>query len=377
MGGEPGGIAEPLVHCSAFLRADGELDGDGSDGSGEGHVLVFLNSPLPLCSLRLWHGGEGRLGRCKERGQRPWLLPCEGGELSPLRRPVDRAAHRPLSSARMLLTRACLRCAVAASTVVCADGGSNWVYDDLPALAVASGEHADEASAREALLPAYIIGDLDSVRPEVRAFYAARGVEVIDRSFDQDSTDFMKALDLLQGTLGPHGADGGSAMRGGALASTSTQIVAVCGSGADRPDHDLGNMSTLIERADRRIALVGKRCITRCLPVGHNSLRLVAAEGPECGLVPLCGPSAAHSSGLKWELDGQCMRMGGLISSCNQVTAREISVHVVDAPLMWTVCFDDAGIVPYETKVKYVRARTGGALEGADVEALDRRLRDM
>ena len=136
-------------------------------------------------------------------------------------------------------------------------------------------------------------------------------------------------------------------------------------------------MSTLIERADRRIALVGKRCITRCLPVGHNSLRLVAAEGPECGLVPLCGPSAAHSRGLKWELDGQCMRMGGLISSCNQVTAREISVHVVDAPLMWTVCFDDAGIVPYETKVKYVRARTGGALEGADVEALDRRLRDM
>ena len=99
----------------------------------------------------------------------------------------------------------------------------------------------------------------------------------------------MKALDLLQGTLGPHGADGGSAMRGGALASTSTQIVAVCGSGADRPDHDLGNMSTLIERADRRIALVGKRCITRCLPGGHNSLRLVAAEGPECGLVPIAG----------------------------------------------------------------------------------------
>lgn len=193
----------------------------------QGHALVLLNSPLPTVSLALWRR---------------------------------------------------------AAVVVCADGGANWVYDDLPALAVASGDYDGEAAAREALLPRYLIGDLDSVRPEVRAFYAARGTVVIDLSADQDSTDFMKALDLIQGELRPNG---------GALVPISAPIVALCGSGAERPDHDLGNMSTLFERAHRRIALVGRHCVTRCLPAGRNALRLTEAEGPQCGLIPMAGPARA------------------------------------------------------------------------------------
>lgn len=41
-------------------------------------------------------------------------------------------------------------------------------------------------------IPDVIIGDLDSVRAEVRAFYESRATEVIDLGYDQDTTDLSK-----------------------------------------------------------------------------------------------------------------------------------------------------------------------------------------
>ena len=53
------------------------------------------------------------------------------------------------------------------SLVICADGGSNRLFDCL----------ADTAE-REQYLPACIVGDLDSVREEVKEFYVSRGVRL-------------------------------------------------------------------------------------------------------------------------------------------------------------------------------------------------------
>lgn len=40
-------------------------------------------------------------------------------------------------------------------------------------------------------------GDLDSLRPEVRLWYASHGVEVV-RDDDQDSTDLMKCVRAVE-----------------------------------------------------------------------------------------------------------------------------------------------------------------------------------
>jgi thiamine pyrophosphokinase len=61
---------------------------------------------------------------------------------------------------------------------VCADGGANRLYDELPAML--PGQSAD--AVRSAYLPTAIQGDLDSIRPDVLDFYRSRGVPVHDLS---------------------------------------------------------------------------------------------------------------------------------------------------------------------------------------------------
>jgi hypothetical protein len=89
----------------------------------------------------------------------------------------------------------------AAALRVAADGGANRLYDELPALlpqlSAQQARAAPPVSARSRLtrahapqvreqyVPHVVLGDLDSARPEVLAFYAARGARVIDASADQ------------------------------------------------------------------------------------------------------------------------------------------------------------------------------------------------
>lgn len=66
----------------------------------------------------------------------------------------------------------------AASLRVCADGGANRLYDELPRML--PGRPADTVRAQ--YLPNIIKGDLDSLRPDVAAFYRRHGVPIEDLS---------------------------------------------------------------------------------------------------------------------------------------------------------------------------------------------------
>jgi len=52
--------------------------------------------------------------------------------------------------------------------------------------------------ARQLVRPAVIVGDLDSIKDEVRQYYAQLGTEIKDLSHDQNSTDLQKCLTELE-----------------------------------------------------------------------------------------------------------------------------------------------------------------------------------
>jgi thiamine pyrophosphokinase len=64
-------------------------------------------------------------------------------------------------------------------TVLCADGGANYAY-------------------KLGLIPDSIIGDMDSIQPEVREFYEARNVAMRKFPRHKDFTDTQLALDIAQ-----------------------------------------------------------------------------------------------------------------------------------------------------------------------------------
>ena len=70
--------------------------------------------------------------------------------------------------------------------LVCADGGSNQLFDKFI-------EYKEREST---YVPSAIIGDLDSIRDDVQAFYKSKGT-LIKYVNNQDNTDFEKVLDFL------------------------------------------------------------------------------------------------------------------------------------------------------------------------------------
>ncbi|CAI5948302.1 unnamed protein product [Closterium sp. NIES-64] len=81
----------------------------------------------------------------------------------------------------------------AGSLRLCADGGVNRLYDELPGMF--PGEDPDDVRRR--FVPHIIKGDLDSARPQVLAFYKQLGAEIVDMSKDQDTTDLHKCINRI------------------------------------------------------------------------------------------------------------------------------------------------------------------------------------
>jgi len=205
---------------------------------------------------------------------------------------------------------------------ICADGGANILYDTIPGL------HTD--STKSTFLPDLVIGDLDSIRPEVSTFLNDIGVEV-RKVEDQDNTDLDKALLHAQSIL----------------PTSIPQYIVIAGSIGSyegRIDQFFAVMNSMYSYVESNLKLisVGDRSIMIVLNSGLHVLNLPpAALHQHCGLVPAFGPvEEVTTTGLRWDLNKEMgpLKFGRLISTNNIVDNLQVTIST-SQPVLYTLTY--------------------------------------
>lgn len=197
-------------------------------------------------------------------------------------------------------------------------------------------------SLRAAQKPDAIKGDLDSIRPQVLKHYEEAGVEIV-KDPSQDMNDLEKCLWYLRQIE---------------ESSRSSRFDTVCvyGGLGGRFDQTMSSVSALFKFLDvfENVVLVDEETTATLLrpcraPSGglesegrgggdvHVIRPSPEAEGKLCGLIPMSGPCAnVRTSGLKWNLNGEELCFGKLVSSSNEFSpGTEVRVSN-DNFLVWT-----------------------------------------
>lgn len=208
---------------------------------------------------------------------------------------------------------------------VCADGGANRLYDYF------------DDDERPHYVPHYIVGDLDSLRPEVRTYYAQLATVVLVQ-LSQYSSDFTKAIktaiihhsDLQhQLTLPMDECDGLSQII--SLVRTMHPFTILIAGGMDgRFDQTFQLINQLFtlhhQYTHLKIYLVTGADVVFLVPKGVTYVAYSGRSGfnshdpvPKCGLLPFRGEVTLNTQGLLYDVENWVSRVGGDVSSSNGV----------------------------------------------------------
>jgi thiamine pyrophosphokinase len=168
--------------------------------------------------------------------------------------------------------------------VLAADGGANHL-------------------ARIGVRPAAVVGDLDSIRPDVRRWV---GDERIVARPDQESTDLHKTLAY-------------------AFDERGAEKVTVLAATGGRLDHAIENLALLGRWADRgEVELLDEE--QRIVAVS-DAFTTTAKAGATISLMPLGRCARVWTRGLRWELDGEPLDLAGRTSVSNVAEGGQIEVR--------------------------------------------------
>jgi thiamine pyrophosphokinase len=197
---------------------------------------------------------------------------------------------------------------------ILADGASVHMY-----------EH-HQTSKTKPKLPHYIVGDLDSSPTDVLDWWMKHGVQVV-KDPDQDSNDLEKSLEVLKQNLG--------------VVDCRQMDVVIGGVFGGRFDHELGAINVLIRSEHKKefksLTLLNQHNLACYIPPGKSTIECdLQIQGPTCGLIPLGKPCReARTKGLKWNLEGQSMQFGDLVSTSNVLDGSVVEIETSDE-LIWT-----------------------------------------
>lgn len=220
---------------------------------------------------------------------------------------------------------------------VCADGGANRLYNLFK----------DDDNVRLKYLPDYIVGDFDSLKPDVEQYYRNAGVPVIKQE-TQYSTDFSKCLCLIAlhthssifrdmiskkqpiaSYSGLHDLYDAMLKDNGSKKFERIRLMAI-GAIDGRFDQTIHSVTQLYKLSTEdslfNLCYLSSTDLIFFIPKGGLLIEYSEQFRNKCigccGLLPLGGPTEIiETSGLKWDVGNwQTSIASGKVSSSNRFT---------------------------------------------------------
>lgn len=176
-----------------------------------------------------------------------------------------------------------------ADCVICADGGANYAY-------------------RLGLIPDYIVGDMDSVEPEVSAHYAGAGSVLKKYPRSKDFTDTQLALSLAQ--------------------ELGAREIILLGSLGGRADHAMANLYAGLTAAEQGIKVIHytPQCRVYLL---QGQLTLQGSPGDLVSVLALTeSATGVYETGFEYPLDNVVMEMKNPFAVSNIMSASQAEIRV-------------------------------------------------
>lgn len=182
-----------------------------------------------------------------------------------------------------------------ADYIICADGGAEYAYNSN-------------------ILPDFLIGDFDSINPDILEFFKLKKIKIIKYPAEKDYTDtelcVKKALELHCSTI---------------------SILAGIG---DRIDHSLGNIGLLhmiYEKGSKGYILSDKSDIYLCT----DKVLLKGNKGDTVSLIPYSGNAkGVTTSGLKYSLSDAVVYFGSPVGISNLMTDNICTVSIKSGEIL-------------------------------------------
>jgi thiamine pyrophosphokinase len=173
--------------------------------------------------------------------------------------------------------------------IICADGGARYLY---------------QAGIR----PDILVGDFDSIEPEIKEAYQQSGIEIIKFPAKKDYTDMELALNL-------------------AIEKGATRIY-ITGATGSRLDHTISNIQLLHKLADKGVkgVIINRNNYIYLLT---DCIRIPRKEGYYLSLVPATPKvEGITTKGLAYPLNDGTMVMGTGLGISNEFVSEWAEVSV-------------------------------------------------
>ena len=187
-----------------------------------------------------------------------------------------------------------------ADLLVAADAGAQWLAD-------------------QGVTPHVLVGDMDSISPDLLAQLEAQGVAIERHPTEKDASDVELALER-------------------AVAAGAEEVILIGALGGERLDHELANLLLAADTAwaseGREVSIVRGPTRVRAVRSGAR-LNLHGTPGDLVTLLPVTGEAEGiRTLGLRYPLNGESLRMGRSRGLSNVIEHVPASVSVEEGTLL-------------------------------------------